>query len=123
VNSLEYLHPDMKRAVREILQAAAPRGTVTSTFRSVAEQARLRKAYESGHGYPAERPGVSTHHTGLSVDFVVPQGANSPEQRALGEYWKSLGGHWPGPRDPVHFQHPEAGAALAAGLVRPRWWL
>lgn len=123
MNALTYLHPDMQAAVRNILQARAPGGTVTSTFRSVAEQAKLRKAYESGHGYPAERPGLSTHHTGLSVDFVVRQGMRSPEQNALGAMWRAIGGHWPGVSDPMHFQHPEARLALEHGLTRPRWWL
>ena len=123
MNATVYLHPVMQEAVRQILLVLAPRGTVTSSFRSVAEQAALRRAFESGHGYPAERPGQSTHHTGLSVDFVVREGMHSPEQMALGAYWRSIGGIWPGPRDPMHFQHPDAEAVLRAGYVKPRWWL
>lgn len=123
MNAIQYLHPAMQDAVASILLAFAPRGTVTSTFRSVSEQATLRRAYDSGRArYPAERPGQSTHHTGLSVDFVVPEGAQSPQQAQLGAYWNQLGGKWSS-KDAVHFEHPEARAAVNAGLVRPRWWL
>lgn len=122
MNDPSLLHPSFELAIRQILFGRAPRGTVTSTFRSVEEQARLRRAYESGHGYPAERPGASTHHTGLAVDFVVPEGMHSRQQMELGAYWRSLGGLWPGPSDPMHFQHPEARDALRAGLTRPKWW-
>jgi LAS superfamily LD-carboxypeptidase LdcB len=123
MNALTYLHPQMQDAVKSVLLARAPRGTVTSTYRSVSEQAQLRRAYEAGRSrFPAERPGQSTHHTGLSVDFVVPQGTSSREQAELGAYWVSLGGKWSA-KDAVHFEHPEARTAVNLGLVQPRWWL
>lgn len=123
MNARAMLHPVMQSAVEQVLLRVAPRGTVTSTFRSVAEQSTLRRAFDSGRAkYPAERPGQSTHHTGLSVDFVVPQGAESREQAELGALWNQLGGKWSS-RDAVHFEHPEARAAVNAGLVTPRWWL
>jgi LAS superfamily LD-carboxypeptidase LdcB len=123
MNSKEYLHPAMKDAVLQVLLASSPRGTVTSTYRSVAEQAQLRRAYDAGRAqFPAERPGQSTHHTGLSVDFVVPEGAHSSQQAQLGALWNSLGGKWSS-RDAVHFEHPEARSAVNAGMVTPRWWL
>lgn len=122
MNSPAFLHPVMQEALA-LLKKVAPRGTLTSTFRSVGEQAKLRRAYEQKRSkFPAERPGHSTHHTGLAFDFVVREGARSPQQYELGRWWESIGGIWAGERDPVHFQHPAARDALAAGLVKARWW-
>jgi len=114
----------MQDAVEQILRVAAPGGTVTSTYRSLPEQQRLWSAYQSGRSrLPAERPGNSTHHTGLAVDYVVREGLSSQQQLALGRLWQQLGGIWAGPSDPVHFQHPEARHVLSLQLTRPRWWL
>jgi len=121
VNAIAFLHPVMREDIASILKPTG--GQVTSTFRSIEEQRVLRRNFELGRAkFPAEKPGHSTHHTGLAVDFVVPQGSRSPEQYELGRYWKSLGGWW-SPNDPIHFEHPDARAALAQGLTRPRWWL
>lgn len=47
--------------------------TVTSTFRSWAEQERLRRRWEDGLSpWPANRPGDSAHQWGLAWDSVVP---------------------------------------------------
>jgi len=122
MNAPQLLHPVMQDALG-LVRTVSPRGTLTSTYRSVQEQARLRRAYELGRSqFPAEQPGRSTHHTGLAFDYVVREGARSPQQLELGRWWESIGGVWAGPRDPVHFQHPAARDALAAGLVRQRWW-
>lgn len=46
--------------------------TVTSTYRSWAEQAELRKRYEQGRSrWPANRPGDSAHNYGLAWDSTV----------------------------------------------------
>lgn len=77
--------------------------TVTSTRRSVADQARLYRAYRAGRSqYPAAPPGTSAHELGLAFDAVV-----RPEsyQAAFGALWERLGGEWGGKyQDPVHFQ-------------------
>ncbi len=118
MNARAMLHPVMLDVLGQF-----PRGTLTSTYRSVAEQAKLRRQYDAGRAlYPAERPGQSTHHTGLSFDFVAAQGANSQEQTQLGRAWAAIGGRW-SERDRVHFEHPQARNAVIAGLVRPKWWL
>lgn len=116
------LHPAM-RAGLELVQQFAPRGTLTSTFRSVDEQRKLYQDFIAGRSmFPADPPGHSTHHTGLSFDYVVREGSSSVQQRGLGEFWRSIGGIW-GPADPIHFQHPEARDAVRLGLVHPYWWL
>jgi len=47
--------------------------TVTSVFRSWAEQTRLRERYERGESrWPANRPGDSAHNFGWAFDSVVP---------------------------------------------------
>jgi len=47
--------------------------TVTSTFRSWAEQTALRQRYERGESrFPANRPGDSAHNFGWAWDSVVP---------------------------------------------------
>lgn len=121
MNAQSMLHPAMSQIVDQF-RTIAP-GTLTSTFRSIEEQAQLRRNFELGRArFPAELPGNSTHHTGLSFDYVVRQGTSSPEQTALGRAWNAAGGIW-SERDRVHFQHPEAIAVLRAGLTRQRWWI
>lgn len=123
MNAVAYLHPVMQNAVSAVLRAFEPRGSVTSTYRSIEEQRRLRTAFERGRArFPAERPGNSTHHTGLAVDFVVRAGAHSREQAQLGQLWQEAGGRWSA-NDPIHFEHPQAREALSVGLTGPRWWL
>lgn len=71
---------------------------ITSTFRSVAEQRRLYRAYLAGrHPLPVAPPGRSMHNYGLAIDLV----ARNLER--LGAWWRSIGGIWGGPSDPVHF--------------------
>lgn len=48
--------------------------TITSTYRSWAEQAELRRRYEQGRSrWPANRPGDSAHNYGLAWDSTVPE--------------------------------------------------
>jgi len=48
--------------------------TITSTYRSWAEQIRLRTAWERGESrFPANRPGDSAHNYGWAWDSVVPE--------------------------------------------------
>ncbi|MGH9024375.1 MAG: hypothetical protein ACRDV9_15005 [Acidimicrobiia bacterium] len=82
--------------------------TITSTRRTWTEQARLYQDYLAGHrSLPALPPERSLHVYGLAVDLVVGRyaagGSSSPEMTALGTWWRSLGGRWGGPGDPVHF--------------------
>lgn len=39
----------------------------------------------------------------MAFDLVVDGDYNGPGQRALGEFWRSIGGAWAGDGDPVHF--------------------
>ncbi len=99
-------------------------GTLTSTWRSWVEQRALRVAFERGRSrFPAERPGQSTHHTGLAFDYVVREGSSSPAQLELGAAWVAAGGRW-NRNDVIHFEHPAARSVLLEyeGNPPPRWW-
>jgi len=73
------------------------RPTVTSTYRSIAEQTVLYQAHLRGeHPYPVAPPGQSMHNYGLAVDLV------SENNAWLGEVWRNWGGSW-SPRDDIHF--------------------
>lgn len=72
---LSGLHPEVRRAAEWALGWADYYNvpvTVTSGFRSWAEQKRLRERYESGRSrWPANRPGDSAHNYGLAFDSVT----------------------------------------------------
>jgi len=71
---------------------------VTSTYRSISQQARLYNEYRAGRRQlPAAPPGRSLHNFRLAFDMVAI------DLRALGNLWTSVGGRWGGERDPVHF--------------------
>jgi len=77
--------------------------TVTSTYRSWAEQTKLRQRYERGESrYPANRPGDSAHNYGWAFDAVVPVSQQSlwnEIRRYVG--WEVL------PNDIIHAQVPD----------------
>ena len=80
---------------------------VTSSFRSMAKQAELRRRWETGLSrIPANRPGHSLHNFGLAFDMarlgIDPLA--DPLLNWLGALWESWGGRWGGETDPVHFQ-------------------
>lgn len=106
VGNGKYMRTDAARSWLK-LQAAAKRAgvslSVTSGFRTMAEQKRLYALYLSGRGNLAARPGYSNHQGGISIDVG---GVNSYGTRAFawlsknarkygfvndvgGEYW-----HW-----------------------------
>jgi hypothetical protein len=81
------------------------KGSVTSGYRSVAEQARI---YNSGVR-PAAKPGQSNHNftafPGGAVD--VSDAQTLAQILARSPYRKKL--VWAGGKDPVHFSHPHSG--------------
>lgn len=98
------LHPSFAPWARWLYACAeynrlSPR--VTSTYRSLSDQQRLRSRYEMGESrYPAAKPGCSQHNYGLAFDMV------SQNNAWLGRVWESVGGRWGGTfsnYDPVHF--------------------
>ena len=95
------LDPRFRPYVEELLHIARryrlqPR--VTSSYRSIATQRRLYRAYLEGrHPLPVAPPGRSAHNYGLAVDFV------SRDNAGLGHLWRSWGGVWGGDSDPVHY--------------------
>jgi hypothetical protein len=93
------LTPQVLRAL-DFASSHGWHGTVTSGYRTYAEQAALYKAYKEGRGPLAAPPGHSSHETGQAVD-VTDYGtfgrimAHAP---AFERLYNRLGG-----RDPVHF--------------------
>lgn len=101
--------PDLMRVNHEVLarvqamlrdaRAAGFRSTITSGYRTVAEQRRLYEARQRGeHPLPVAPPGCSEHNWGVAVDLVTEIPAR--ELEAVARYY---GLRWAGPADPVHF--------------------
>lgn len=111
--STALLHHEFRPWVEYLLRVAEYNGLrvqVTSTLRTRAQQTVLYQRYlqcaaRGGRGtcLPAAVPGTSDHELGLAVDLVVNGDFRGASQRALGEFWRSLGGRWAGDADPVHF--------------------
>lgn len=102
------LHPALRPWADYLLQVAAYNGLrvqVTSTLRTRAQQTLLwQRSQACGGGcLPAAPPGTSDHEYGLAFDLIVNGDYRSPHQRALGLFWRSLGGRWADEADPVHF--------------------
>lgn len=121
------LHPQVREAADWTLQVAEYFGvpvTVTSGYRSWAEQTKLRRNFEqcvatgrypSGPDclYPANRPGDSAHNWGLAWDSVVPERYQDqwdairryigfevlPNDRIHAQVpdWRAITARWPGP--------------------------
>lgn len=74
---LRGLHADVRPYAEYAHQVAEYYGlnpVVTSTYRSWAEQKRLRERWEAGKSrFPANRPGDSAHNWGLAWDSWVPE--------------------------------------------------
>src|SRR5262249_38184555 len=104
----------------EVCEDVGLQPIITSTKRSVQEQAKLYAAGQSGRSpYPAAYPGTSLHEWGLAFDMeVTPHSALS----VIGPLWQSIGlGKWGGyftrPKpDPIHFEASEQ-VKRAAGWV------
>ena len=78
---LEGVHPEIRARAEWAISWAEYYGvpvTVTSGFRSLEDQARLRAKWEAGLSrWPANRPGESAHNVGLAWDSTVPSWASS----------------------------------------------
>lgn len=84
--ALRGMHPDLREPAEFALRVARHNGidpTVTSAFRSFAQQATLRRNFDRcvAQGrfpsapncrFPANRPGDSAHNYGFAFDAVVP---------------------------------------------------
>ena len=83
--------------------------TVTSTRRSLDEQARLYRNFLAGRSrFPAAPPGHSTHALGLAFDLTL----NPPDYERAGRLWEALGLTWGGRfSDPIHFDVRSRGTA------------
>lgn len=93
------LQPWLQPYAEYMVRLGAPYGVrVASTYRSYTEQLDLWNN-RARNAYPVAPPGSSYHQYGRAFDL------NGPAEvlRALGAYWKQLGGQW-FPSDPIHFQ-------------------
>ena len=109
------LEPSVRAVAEWCLDVAEYYGipvTVTSGYRSIQEQARLRTNYERcvasgrfGQGpdckYPANRPGESAHNYGLAFDSSVPD----PYWPAW-DYIRQYAGLHVLPNDRPHAEYP-----------------
>jgi len=85
------------QALLEVAHTYRLHPRVTSTFRSIPEQAELYRKYLAGqHPYPVAPPGESMHNYGLAIDIVCD------DLEWLGHVWKHWGGYW-SPADEIHF--------------------
>lgn len=76
--------------------------TVTSVYRSAADQRRLRDAYLAGDSrYPAAAPGDSAHQYGLAWDSTVPE-----QYQAWWDYVRQAYGWQVPSNDRIHAQVP-----------------
>jgi peptidoglycan L-alanyl-D-glutamate endopeptidase CwlK len=124
---IEDLHPVVAEKARQLIELCKAEGIdlrVTSTLRTLAEQAEL---YAQGRTKPGQivtqaKPGQSWHNWGLAFD-VAPFYAGKPQWNSrhwdrIGELGKKLGLSWGGTwlrPDRPHFEyHPGLTLAQAA---------
>ena len=105
--SLSELQPWLRPYARYLVNVAEYNGlgpvSINSVYRSRHAQAVLYERFKRGLSqYPVAPPGTSLHEHRLAFDLNVRQGGRSPEQEALGRFWRSMGGSW-SPQDPIHF--------------------
>lgn len=86
--------------------------TITSGYRTYAEQQALYNAWKAGRGNIAAKPGTSMHESGLAVDATID---GTPIARAVSARTLSrFGLVAPVNGDPVHLQLAGSGAAAPA---------
>lgn len=109
--SLKTLAPGFREIAQEFFDAARsdyPGAglTITSAFRTHAEQDRLYRRYLAGenNGLPALPAGDSDHERGLAFDLARLNVDPLHDQvlPVLGKIWQAQGGKW-WAGDPVHF--------------------
>ena len=96
-----YLQPGAKQALAHALQEKGEPVTITSAYRTVAQQQVLYNHWRTGRcGIPiAAKPGDSRHQNGRSIDLPEPE--NMQWRSALENY----GWQWFGEYDPYHFNY------------------
>jgi hypothetical protein len=118
---LRGLHPQVRERAELALSWAKYYGltpTITSGYRSWAEQERLYKAYVEALAkgtakYPANRPGDSAHNFGFAWDSVVPD-----HQQWTWDYLRRYAGFEVLDHDNIHAQVPNWRAYTSNQLRR-----
>ena len=108
--TLSRLDPEFRRVLNVFFgvlrdRARGVRWSVTSAFRSSAQQAALYRQL-APKGMAVAPPGRSKHERGRAVDLVFYPSDFAP---VAGEIWEALGGKWGGrfsKYDAVHFEDP-----------------
>lgn len=103
----DWMRVDAADAMRRMHSAAARDGihlSVTSGFRSMAEQQHLYNLYRAGRGNLAARPGYSNHQGGIAVDIAVQRSTSTPEYRWLAANARSYGFVRTVPSEPWHWE-------------------
>lgn len=114
--STDGLHPRYRPvadALIAYLRSVDSRFVITSGLRTRAEQEELWAKWLRGdpsQPYKPLPPGRSQHERGFAVD-IARFGIRASEDELLhqaGTWWRSIGGVWGGPADPVHFEAPKS---------------
>jgi phage-related protein len=103
------LYPPLASAVSRVIRDAHGAVSVTSGWRSNAQQANLYERYLSGNGNLAARPGSSQHEGGNAVDF----GGNRSLYTRLAQRFGLVA---PVGGEPWHWEHPGQGREGGGGL-------
>lgn len=105
VNRLSGLNRYVRKRARWSLDIAEKYGVpvkVTSGYRSLREQKRLRQRWLAGQSpWPANKPGDSGHNYGLAWDSVT-----TPEYQRWWNYVRRYAGFNVPPHDEIHAEVP-----------------
>lgn len=98
-----YLQPPAKRALERAIANAGDKMTITSAYRTIAQQQILYNHYKNRRCniVLAAMPSKSNHQSGLALDTPYPS--------FWGRHLYKYGWRWLGPGDPVHFDYKGSG--------------
>lgn len=106
------VNPALLAAVNRLGMKLGKTVTVTSGFRTFAQQQALYAAWRAGRGNIAARPGHSAHESGNAIDATI--GGKAIASAVAARVLASVGLVAPVKGDPVHLQLAGSGAASPA---------
>ena len=116
-NAIDVFQPGMANQLGNAITNLNAQGivpTITSGFRTGADQQRMR---DGGSGGNPVAQGYSHHQEGLAADFNTKGGNFGATKNALTAQGLIWGGNFRKP-DPPHFQQPAAGKPASAATVQ-----